>query len=183
MSVTPGPNCLMLAVSGINFGFQRTIPHMLGILVGFMTLMLAAGLGFGALVNAAPVARQALTAAGVGYILWLAWRIAMTKSLGDGQSTGQPLTITEAALFQLINVKGLLFALTTAAVYVRPAQFIADSVLVSAILGAVLLPSAALWAGFGAAMRGVLDTPARVRAFNIIMAALLALTVIPILRS
>ena len=182
MSATPGPNTMLLAASGVNFGFARTIPHMAGIMIGFFMLIALCCAGVGAAIAAEPRLKAALTVAGVLYLLWLSWRIGATRAIGAGVSSGRPMTALEAAAFQFINIKGILFGVTTAAVYIRPEAAWSDSLIVIAVLMAVNVPVAMLWAGFGAAMRGFLNTPERIRAFNIIMAALLILTVIPVLR-
>jgi len=84
-SVTPGPNNLMLLASGVNFGFRRTIPHMLGIGVGFFVLLLAVGFGLGALIETVPSFYTALKFAGGAYMLYLAWKIAMSRSIGEAR--------------------------------------------------------------------------------------------------
>lgn len=81
-SITPGPNNLMLLASGVNFGFRRTVPHMLGIGAGFLSLLLAVGFGLGAVLAAYPQLHTALKIAGGAYLLYLAWRIAMSRSIG-----------------------------------------------------------------------------------------------------
>src|SRR5690606_8278943 len=112
---------LMLMASGVNFGFRRTIPHMLGIGVGFLTLLLGVGLGLGAALTAFPALHLALQVAGGVYLLYLAWRVASTRSLGDGASAStRPMTLLEAAAFQWINPKAWVMALTGIAVYSSP---------------------------------------------------------------
>jgi threonine/homoserine/homoserine lactone efflux protein len=97
-SITPGPNNFMLLASGVNFGFRRTIPHMLGIGGGFLSLLLGVGFGLGALLTAYPALHRALKIAGGAYLLYLAWRIAMSRSLNekDGKAA-RPMTFLEAA--------------------------------------------------------------------------------------
>src|SRR5690606_21438896 len=105
-SITPGPNNVMLMASGVNFGFRRTIPHIFGIGIGFLSLLLGVGFGLGALLTAFPALHLALKIAGGVYLLHLAWRIAMTRSLGDGSGTAaRPMTFLEAAAFQWVNPK------------------------------------------------------------------------------
>ncbi|MGO4841915.1 LysE family translocator, partial [Rhizobiaceae sp. 2RAB30] len=112
-SVTPGPNNLMLLASGVNFGFQRTVPHMLGIGAGFLVLLLSIGLGLGALLSAYPALHLALKFAGGAYLLYLAWRIAMSRSLSDSRGEkARPMSFLEAAAFQWVNPKAWMIALT-----------------------------------------------------------------------
>src|SRR5688500_2572359 len=92
-SITPGPNNFILLASGVNFGFRRTIPNMLGISAGFASLLIGVGLGLGALLTAFPALHTTLKIAGGAYLLYLAWRIASSRSLGkDGETKARPMT-------------------------------------------------------------------------------------------
>lgn len=179
-SITPGPNNIMLAASGVNFGFTRTIPHMLGIGAGFMALLLAAGFGMGVVFTAFPALKTILKVAGAAYMLWLAWKIAFAGSGGDGgQSPARPLTFWEAAAFQWVNPKGIVMALGAMAVYVRPERPVAAVVAVTLIFGLVNVPSIGTWAGFGPVLRNLLREPAKLKAFNVVMALLLVVSILP----
>jgi threonine/homoserine/homoserine lactone efflux protein len=182
-SITPGPNNFMLLASGVNFGFRRTVPHMLGIGAGFLALLLATGLGLGALLTAYPPLHLALKLAGGAYLLYLAWRIALSRSLGNGNGAGaRPMTFLEAAAFQWVNPKAWMIALTGMAVYTHPEAPVSSMLIVAFAFAAVNLPSVSTWAAFGSAMRGFLADPARLKWFNIAMGLLLAVTLWPMLR-
>jgi threonine/homoserine/homoserine lactone efflux protein len=182
-SVTPGPNNLMLLASGVNFGFVRTIPHMLGISGGFLSLLLAVGFGLGAVLSTFPSLHLALKIAGGAYLLYLAWRIAMSRSMGrDGETKGRPMTFLEAAAFQWVNPKAWVMAVSAMAIYTNPQAPFLSVLLISAAFAAVNLPSVSTWAGFGMALRGFLADPARLKWFNIAMGVLLAATLWPMLR-
>jgi 4-amino-4-deoxy-L-arabinose transferase-like glycosyltransferase len=112
-SITPGPNNLMLLASGVNFGIARTVPHMLGISIGFLVLLLAVGFGLGAALTAFPALHSALKIAGAAYLLYLAWKIAMSRSVGDGKGAeGRPMRFIDAAAFQWVNPKAWVMAIT-----------------------------------------------------------------------
>ena len=182
-SVTPGPNNFMLLASGVNFGFSRTIPHMLGISVGFASLLVAVGLGLGALLTAWPTLHTALKIAGGVYLLYLAWRVASSRSLGGGaDGAARPMHLTEAAAFQWVNPKAWVLAVTGMAVYTDPAQPFVSVVVVVITFTIINLPSVSCWAGFGTALRSFLADPARLKWFNIGMGVLLAATVWPMIR-
>lgn len=181
-SVTPGPNNLMLLSSGVNFGFSRSIPHMLGIGIGFVVLLLAVGLGLGAVLTAFPPLHTALKVAGGAYLLYLAWKIAMTRSMGGkGRQGTRPMTFMDAVAFQWVNPKAWVMAVTAMALYTVPQKPFLSVLLVAGIFGIVNLPSVSLWAGFGTALRGFLSDPLRLKWFNIAMGVLLALTLWPML--
>ncbi|WP_011580829.1 MULTISPECIES: LysE family translocator [Chelativorans] len=182
-SITPGPNNFMLLTSGVNFGFVRTIPHMLGIGVGFVSLLLGVGFGLGALLIALPQVSLALKILGGAYLLYLAWKIAMSRALTSGdESGGRPMTFIQAALFQWINPKAWVMAVTAMAIYTNPEFPFLSVLLVAFAFGLVNLPSVSVWAGFGVVLRGFLSNPVRLKWFNIMMGLALAATLWPMLR-
>ncbi len=179
-SITPGPNNIMLTASGVNFGFTRSIPHMLGIGGGFMVLLLAVGAGLGAIVMVVPVLHLAIKAAGALYMLWLAWKVANTGGISQGErSSSRPMTFVEAALFQWVNPKAWVLAVSAMAIFVRPDHVVGDVLLVTVIFGLVTIPSVGTWAGFGHLLREWLRDPAKVRIFNVAMAMLLVASIVP----
>lgn len=181
-SITPGPNNFMLLASGVNFGFRRTIPHMLGIAGGFITQLLAVGFGLGELLERFPTVFLALKFAGGAYLLYLAYRIAMSRSLGDGSSSGHPMSFLAAAAFQWVNPKAWVMAVTAMATYTNKSMFLVSVLSVAAIFTLVNLPSVSAWAGFGSFMREWLSEPTRLKWFNISMGVLLAVSLWPMLR-
>ena len=182
-SITPGPNNLMLLASGVNFGFRRTVPHMLGIGGGFTVMTALVGLGLAGIFTAYPPARQALTVVSVLYLLWLAWKVAHAAPPGKtaAGSDRRPLTALQAAGFQWVNPKAWSMALTANTLY-APAADLPSVLTVALVFGAVNLPSVSCWAYLGTAMRGALRDPVRLRVFNRAMAALLVATLWPVLR-
>ena len=181
-SVSPGPSNVMLMTSGANFGFGRTLPQVLGITVGFTSLLLGVGLGLGALFQAWPPLSVGLKIGGAAYLLYLAWRIALSRSIGAGQASARPLTFMESALFQWINPKAWIVALASVAVYVDAAAPWISLGWMCLVFALVNLPSVSLWAGFGVALRVFRAQPGRLKWFNIGMGVLLALTLWPMLR-
>lgn len=182
-SITPGPNNFMLMASGVNFGFRRTIPHMLGIGAGFLSLLLGVGFGLGAVLTAYPALHVGLKIAGGAYLLYLAWRIGSSRSMsgGEGSST-RPMSFMEAAAFQWVNPKAWVMAVTAMAVYTNPAAPFLSVIFVSVAFALVNLPSVSTWAGFGVALRGFLSDPVRLKWFNIAMGLALAISLWPMLR-
>jgi len=183
-SVTPGPNNLMLLASGVNFGFRRTIPHMLGIGVGFFVLLLAVGFGLGALIETVPSFYTAMKFAGGAYMLYLAWKIAMSRSIGEAKhrDKSEPMTFLQAAAFQWVNPKAWVMAVTGIATYANHDNYYVAVLLVSAAFAIVNLPSVSVWAGFGTLLRNWLSDPVRLKWFNLVMALLLVLSLWPMLK-
>jgi threonine/homoserine/homoserine lactone efflux protein len=178
-SVTPGPNNMMLLASGVNFGLRRTLPHLLGINLGHALMLFLVGLGLHA-VLADPRVALALKLAAVGYMLWLAWRIAMAAPPRPGAAGGQPFTALQAAAFQWVNPKAWAIALTATTVH-APDPGAAGMAQVAAVFAVVNLPSITLWAVLGQGLRAWLGHPGRLRVFNVTMAVLLVLSLWPVL--
>ena len=181
-SVTPGPNNLMLLASGVNFGFRQTIPHMLGIALGFTAMVALVGFGLGAVLTLFPIVFNVLRVLALVYMVWLSWKLASSGSLGSGDAKARPMTFIEAALFQWINPKAWAMALTATTLYTVPDMYYLSVILVAGTFGVVNLPSVSCWAGFGVALRGFLSVPARLRIFNVGMAVLLLLSTLPFIR-
>ncbi|OXE35796.1 MAG: lysine transporter LysE [Phenylobacterium zucineum] len=180
-SITPGPNNTMLMASGANFGFRSTLPHMLGVSLGFGFMVLAVGLGLGQIFIRFPVLHPVLAIGGGAYMLWLAWKIAGAHGLGDLGRTGQPVTFLQAAGFQWINPKAWIMGVTAVTTYAPQTNYGRNVVLVSLIFVVVNAPCIAAWAGFGVSLRRFLDRPERLRAFNLSMALLLVLSLVPLI--
>ncbi|MGP1396583.1 MAG: LysE family translocator [Inquilinaceae bacterium] len=179
-SVTPGPNNLMLMASGANFGFRRTIPHMLGVSIGFILMVVLVGAGLVQIFDAVPVSYTILKVVSVGYLLFLAWKIATAAPPRETERSGTPITFVQAALFQWVNPKAWAMALTAISVY-APSQSLPAIAVVAVIFGMVNLPSVGSWTILGQQMRRLLTNPARLRAFNVTMAVLLVASLYPIL--
>lgn len=179
-SITPGPNNLMLLASGLNFGVRRTVPHMLGIGVGFVVMVVLVGLGLGRVFDAWPMLFGVLKVAGALYLCWLAYGLARAGPLQEGgPARGRPMTFFGAAAFQWVNPKAWVMAVSATATYARPEDFAASVLVVALVFGAVNLPSVSAWALFGAALRRHLTNPRRVRVFNLLMAGLLVASLWP----
>ncbi|WP_424940797.1 LysE family translocator [Aliiroseovarius sp. S253] len=179
-SITPGPNNLMLMASGANFGFVRTIPHMLGVALGFTLMVVLVGAGLMQLFDLYPVSYTILKAGSVVYLLWLAWKIARASEPGMGKSGGTPMTFLQASAFQWVNPKAWAMALTAISVY-APTRDMGAVLLVAVIFGAVNLPSVSTWTVLGQKIRVILTNPTRLRAFNVTMALLLVATLFPVI--
>ncbi|MBO9399754.1 LysE family translocator [Shimia sp. R9_3] len=181
-SITPGPNNLMLMASGANFGFARTIPHMLGVGIGFVVMVALVGLGLMQVFDRFPIAHTALSVASVAYLLWLAFKIARAGAPQDGSTSGTPMTFMQAAIFQWVNPKAWTMALTAITLY-APDRTVLTILLVAGAFGAVNLPCVSSWTVLGQQMRRLLTSPARLTAFNWTMAALLVASLYPVVFS
>ncbi len=176
-SVTPGPNNLMLMASGANFGFQRSIPHMLGVSLGFAVMIFLIGLGLEGAIRAAPRAELALKIASVLYMLWLAWKIAHSAPPREGVAGGVPMTFLQASAFQWLNPKAWAMALSSISLFAAD-RTLPSLMIVAGVFGAINLPSVSVWVMAGTKLRLVLTNPVRLAVFNWGMAALLVASLV-----
>ena len=175
MSVTPGPNNIMLAAAGVTFGFRRTLPHLLGVSVGNSVQVLIVASGLAWVMAWLDALRLPLVVVGCGYLLWLALRQARAGQPGRGGRV-EPLGFVAAALFQWVNPKAWMMVLNIAILFLPRDADWQTAVGLALVCMSVNLPCVALWAVAGARLRAWLQQPAALMAFNYTMAALLAAT-------
>jgi threonine/homoserine/homoserine lactone efflux protein len=141
---TPGPNNTMLMTSGLNFGFRRGLPHLWGVSLGFAVMVLAVGLGLGAVFQLYPVLYTVLKYVGAAYLLYLAWQIATSGPMQEGGPTGgRPITFLEGAAFQWLNPKGWVMAVGAISTYAAVAAFPRNVLLIAFLFGTLGILSSA----------------------------------------
>ncbi|SFW41885.1 MULTISPECIES: LysE family translocator [Pseudomonas] len=181
-SITPGPNNTMLLASGVNFGFNRTIPHMLGITCGFFSLVLAVGLGLGAVFQTYPLLYTALRYIGAAYLLYLAWKIAHSGPVSESQpGNSTPISYWGAAAFQWVNPKAWIMAIGAISTYTPLQGYFFNVLVIAAVFALINLPSVSLWVVCGSLLRNLLRDRRWLRVFNWGMALLLVASMYPLL--
>ena len=182
MGFTPGPNNILVASSGVNFGFRATIPHILGITFGFPLMLLLVGLGLARIFIAVPLVHTAFKGISIAYLIYLAWRIATAAEVSGTRGTARPLTFLQGAAFQWVNVKAWITAVSAVTTYtvVNPALPLQITALAVLDMG-ITLASVSCWTLFGHFLRDYLHTESRRRRFNYTMGGLLLLSIIPVL--
>jgi threonine/homoserine/homoserine lactone efflux protein len=180
VSMTPGPNNLLLAASGANFGFFKTLPHMCGVIVGFALMVVASGFGLGVIMNEFPQVVLPLKIMSVSFLLYLSWRIA-TGGAHVVEGKSQPLTFLPAVLFQTINPKGISFLVSIMGAQVSDTEPLLPQLIpLFILLPAFTVLSAVTWTIFGTAIGKLMQSQGAFRVFNLVMASLLVACVIPI---
>ncbi len=178
--ITPGPNNLMLMASGANFGFRRTVPHMLGIGMGFPVMVFCVGIGVMQLFDLWPLSYMILKVLSVVYLLYLAWKMAHAAPPEKAQAEGRPLTFLQSAAFQWVNPKAWTMALSAITLYATGRDLTAI-LWVAGVYVCVSMISTTGWTVLGQQMRRLLKNPRRLQIFNWSMAVLLVATLIPVL--
>ena len=182
MSFTPGPNNLMLASAGARFGFARTWPHQLGIVVGFAMMTVSVGFGIAALIATVPSLYLAMKIVSIGYVIYLAWKIGSAEVTSLEAGEGRPMGFLAAAAFQWINPKAWIMTLTAMATFTTltaDAHF--QVVLLTLVFVVVGAASSSTWVLFGQFIRRYLTSHRRHAIFNWTMAALLVASIIPVM--
>ena len=179
---TPGPNNFMVLASGANWGLARTIPHILGIAIGFPVMIVAVGLGLDAVFTAIPVLYDILKWLAFAYILYLAWKVANAGRPRLEEEGGRPLGLIGAAAFQWVNPKAWALMIGALTLFTTPGgNHLVEVILIAVLFGLVCVPNGVVWALFGTAIARFLADDRHRRAFNIVMAVLLIASVAPTL--
>jgi threonine/homoserine/homoserine lactone efflux protein len=183
MGFTPGPNNVMLASSGARFGVGRSLPHMIGVTVGFPVMLLLVGLGLASILLASPMLQLAMKMISCAYLLWLALKIGRSAFALDDSGSAKPLTFTQAAAFQWINPKAWMMAVSAISAYTAGtgSRLYWQVTIIALITLAVTLASTWTWTAFGAGIRRWLRSPRALRHFNLAMALMLVASTLPIL--
>jgi threonine/homoserine/homoserine lactone efflux protein len=179
-SITPGPNNLMLMAAGANYGVRRTIPHMAGVCLGFAAMTLAVGLGLAGIFGAAPWLYVVLRWAAAAYILYLAYKMATARGVGNAVTGAGPMSFVGAVAFQWVNPKAWVMALGAVTTYAEPDRLAADVALIAAVYGLINIPCALAWTVSGVAIKRFLKRGRALRVFNIAMAVLLVASLYPL---
>jgi threonine/homoserine/homoserine lactone efflux protein len=181
-AVTPGPSNVMLAAAGANAGVWRGLPCLLGVTTGTGLMLFLLPLGLGSLVLTRPLVLAALQWSGAAVLLWLAWKIATSGRI-ESKPDREPVGYLGAAVVQWVNPKSWLVSTSAAGTFLSADG--GSPVVQSAFLGGLFvlaaLPGCFLWLAFGATLQRVLTNRRRLRAFNVTMGALLALSIVLIL--
>ena len=182
-AVTPGPNNLMLAASGANYGFQRTIPHLSGVTIGFLTLVLASGLGLSGLFTALPHLYDVMRVLSLIFLVYLAWKIANAGPIEEARSS-KPLSFGGAFMFQWVNPKAIPVTISTITAYASSADsFFTDLLLIIVIFGISTIISTIAWTIAGQFIGQFLKQKRRRQMFNYTMSGLLVAALLPVILS
>ena len=181
--MTPGPNNIMLLSSGLTYGYRKTLPHMVGVALGFTIMVVCVGLGIGAVFELFPMLFTALKFVGISYLFWMAWKIASSKGeLKTSSKKSKPFTFLQAASFQWVNPKAWIMAITSTVSFITDPENAFLQVLIIAfiyLLSGVI--STNTWTLGGVYLKKLIKNELHVRVFNIIMAILIVASVLPVI--
>lgn len=183
MTITPGPNNIMILSSAMHYGVRRSLAHFLGICIGFPLMLLVLGLSAGSVLQHYPLLHTLVTVVGVAYLLWLAFLIALTQPRQIEAGNSKPMSFWQALLFQWVNPKAWMGVTSAMALFVAGDQPLLRQVaLLTVVFFVVELPCVGVWLLFGNGLRRVLKSTLQQRMFNGVMALLLVLSLLPVFR-
>ncbi|MFB1033988.1 MAG: LysE family translocator [Sinobacterium sp.] len=181
MLFTPGPNNVMLMTSGLNFGVNKSLPHLFGVCLGFPSMVVMVGLGLGVIFEQYPIIHDVIKVLGVLYLIYLAWQIAHAKPSTVSGKASSPFTFLQAALFQWVNPKAWVMASTSIAVYTSAAEDVLYQILLLATVFVLIgFCSGSTWLFLGKGLKRFLKSDAHRVLFNTVMAVLLVLSILPV---
>ena len=180
-SITPGPNNVLVLTSGVNFGVRRSMPLLIGISVGFATMLLLVGFGFGQLFVLFPSLQLFIKCVGVVYLVYLAWLIAKSNTDMQSITRAKPLTFMNGALFQWVNGKAWVVASGAIVAFTNAGDaYLSQNVLIALVFLVIAFPCVGVWLIFGTLLKKTLQTQKHRRCFNYIMATLLLASVLSV---
>lgn len=178
-SITPGPNNTLILASGINYGVRKSLPHLLGIATGFPLMVIAIGLGLGSLFVLFPSLHIALKLVGAAYLIYLAYKLTNTHPRDVAIKNHRPFTFLQAALFQWVNPKAWMMAISACATFSSNKNALPSILIIAMTFILFGAPCTTAWLLFGSAMKKVLSNQEYQRIFNRLMALLLVSSLIP----
>jgi threonine/homoserine/homoserine lactone efflux protein len=176
-SFTPGPNTTLSTALAANYGLKRAMTFVCAVPIGWGLLFTLCAGGVGALVVAMPALRLGIKVLGVGYLLWLAYKIGTATQLSTVDKSRLNVTFWQGVMLQFLNIKAWMLALVVVAGWMAGR---ADAANRFALLLPVMLffgfTSNLFYAAIGSLLRDWLQQGRRLVWFNRFMAAVLAVT-------
>lgn len=184
MSFSPGPNTTLSTALAANHGLRRSLRFVAAVPVGWTLLLVLCALGLGALVTSVPALRWGIKAVGIGYLLWLAYKLSGSQQLAQARHGQLHVGFAQGVLLQFVNIKAWLLALTIVAGWVAgQSDFAARMLVVLPVMAFYAFTSNLLYACIGAVLRQWLAQGQRLLWFNRGMALLLIATALWMLRA
>ncbi len=166
--------------SGVNHGVKKSLPHLFGIAIGFTLMVFMVGIGFGKFFIDYPLFHDVIKILGILYLLYLAWMIASTTNVSLKNNHSKPFSFIQAALFQWVNPKAWVMIAGAVALFISGSSNIFYDVLFIALTFFILgAPCVCIWLFFGVGLKKYMTEPRHLKRFNISMALLLVLSILP----
>ena len=181
-AITPGPNNLLLANSGAQFGIRKSWRHLIGIRIGVIGLILLCACGVGVAIQTHPNWYLAIKYIGLAYMFWLIIKLLCTNSFAGKATKSKPINVTQATLFQLGNMKAWMASLALVTSYRLPSDYWLSVTLISFVFTTFGLLANMTWVWIGQKIRVYLNTTIKQRMFNISLAAITFVSLLPVFK-
>ncbi|MGR4019759.1 LysE family translocator [Vibrio harveyi] len=180
-AITLGPNNLLLANSGAQFGVRKSWRHLIGIRIGVIGLILLCACGAGVALQTHPSWYLAIKYIGLAYMFWLIIKLLCTNSFAGKATKSKPINVTQATLFQLGNMKAWMASLALVTSYSLPSSYWLSVALITFVFTTFGLLANMTWVWVGQKIRVYLNTTLKQRMFNISLAAITFISLLPVL--
>ena len=177
-SFSPGPNNIMTSYTAFNFGIKKTIPTMLGVIIGWTILVILLQIGSLIIFQKLEITQKVIRFFGSIYLLYMAYRISFS-SLKSEKFSPKPVTFLNTFFFQFVNPKSIIIALAAISMFINPKEdFIKDSIILTFIFFLMAIGSQAAWCLMGKYLRKFATSDRFIKNFNYTMSFLLIVCVI-----
>ncbi len=180
MTITPGPNNIMILSSGLNFGIKKSLPHLFGIAFGFPIMLIAVGLGLDVLIVKYPEIHIVVKVLGVGYLLYLAFKLFTTTKRGRLEGSSKPFTFFQVVLFQWVNPKAWVMIFSGLGVFATASDLQLTTFVIALSFFIAIFPGNGAWLFLGSQMQKIIKNDVHFKLFNQTMAVLLLASIVPV---
>mgnify|MGYP001168043845 FL=1 len=176
-AMTPGPNNITSSYSGFNFGYKKTLPLILAVISGWTLLLIIMNTGLILIFRQYPIIQEIIRILGSIFLVYLAYLISFSKP-SKAAPIKNPITFSKAFILQFINPKSLVVSMTTVSIFIDPANYLRDSLIVISFFFLMAVLSINSWCLIGMYLRNFATSEKFIRNFNFTMSFLLIVCVI-----
>ena len=176
-AITPGPNNIILSTNAVNYGFKETIPLMMGVFFGFLSVLTLCLLGIGELYKSFPAIAMIVKVIATCFLVYLSFRIFTSSSFSD-EKNSKKFSFKDIYFFQIINPKAVTVSMSSSAIFIQNKfSYQIEFILIFLCFVISTSTSAIAWAAIGHSFRKYLDDKKKIVIFNRIMAVLLLMSI------
>jgi threonine/homoserine/homoserine lactone efflux protein len=177
LGFTPGPNNAVASYSAFNFGFKKTIPLIMGVGLGYTTLVILINFVLISIFKTYPIIQEIIRILGTVFLVYLAYKIATSNTSSNEKKTN-PVTFYDTFVFQFINPKGVMAATTLISKFVDQDNYISTSVMVIIVCSLTAFSSITAWTLLGKFLRKFATNNSFIKRFNYVMSMLILVCII-----
>ena len=178
-SFSPGPNNIMTSYTAFNFGVKKTIPTMLGVIIGWTLLIILLQLGSASIFQKYQFIQPTIKILGSIYLLYIAFKLSFGGLNKEKKIDPKPVTFVNTFFFQFVNPKSIIVCLTSISLFIDTENnYLRDSIILTTVWFSMAVGSQLTWCLMGKYMRKFATSDKFVKNFNFSMSFLLIVCVI-----